>query len=95
MALEPGKKIEYTWMSPFTHGLESVVTVELERKGDDTALQLRHAKLPDDELGRLHDGGWGDCVNTLVEQLQSAGSGERYGDRTSIAAMTRIMAPGS
>ena len=34
--LEPAKKIEYTWMSPFTHGVESVVTVELEKKGDDT-----------------------------------------------------------
>ena len=70
VALEPGKKIEYTWMSPFTHGLESIVTVELEQKGDDTALQLRHAKLPDDELGRLHEGGWGDCLSAVVEQLQ-------------------------
>jgi uncharacterized protein YndB with AHSA1/START domain len=70
VALEPGKKIEYTWMSPFTHGLESIVTVELERKGDDTAMQLRHSKLPDDELGRLHDAGWANQLDVLVDHVQ-------------------------
>jgi uncharacterized protein YndB with AHSA1/START domain len=69
--LERAKKIEYTWMSPFTRGLESVVTVELEKKGDDTLLQLRHANLPDDELGRMHDAGWIGRVDALVEQLQA------------------------
>jgi len=71
VVLDPAKKIEYTWMSPFTHGLESVVTVELERKGDDTLLQLRHSNLPDDEAGRLHDAGWASRVDALVEQMQA------------------------
>lgn len=52
LVLDRAQKIEYTWMSPFTRGLESVVTVELERQGDDTLLHLRHANLPDDDLGR-------------------------------------------
>ena len=69
VALEPAKKIEYTWMSPFTRGLESVVTVELERKGEDTALQLRHANLPDDELGQMHNPGWIDRLGALAEGL--------------------------
>ena len=71
VALERAKKIEYTWMSPFTHGLESTVTVELERKGDDTLLQLRHSNLPDDELGRMHDEGWVGRIGALVERFQA------------------------
>ncbi len=69
--LEPAKKIEYTWMSPFTHGLESVVTVELEKKGDDTLLQLRHSNLPDDELGHMHNAGWVSRIDALVEPFQA------------------------
>jgi uncharacterized protein YndB with AHSA1/START domain len=69
--LDRAKKMEYTWMSPFTRGLESVVTVELEKKGDDTLLQLRHANLPDDELGRMHDEGWIGRVDALVEGFKA------------------------
>ncbi|HVY40826.1 MAG TPA: SRPBCC domain-containing protein [Polyangia bacterium] len=71
VTLEAATKIAYTWMSPFTHGIESLVTVELERKGEDTLLQLRHSNLPDDELGRLHEAGWADRVDALAERLQA------------------------
>lgn len=71
VALEPAKKVEYTWMSPFTHGVESVVTVELEKKGDDTSLQLRHSNLPDDDMGRLHDAGWAARLDAVVERFQA------------------------
>ncbi len=69
--LERGAKIQYTWMSPFTRGLESIVTVELQKKGDDTLLQLRHANLPDDDLGHQHDGGWNQLVGVLSERFQA------------------------
>jgi len=52
------KKVQYTWMSRHTRGLESVVTVTFQKKGDDTLLTLNHAGLPDDEMGRAHDDGW-------------------------------------
>jgi uncharacterized protein YndB with AHSA1/START domain len=71
VVLDAAKKIEYTWMSPFTHGLESIVTVELQRKGDDTLLQLRHSNVPDDDLGRMHNAGWIARVDALVEQFQA------------------------
>jgi uncharacterized protein YndB with AHSA1/START domain len=71
VVLDRAKKLEYTWMSPFTHGVESVVTVELERKGDDTLLQLRHSNLPDDELGHMHNAGWTSRVDELVERFQA------------------------
>ncbi|MBI3396543.1 MAG: SRPBCC domain-containing protein, partial [Spirochaetia bacterium] len=56
--LERGSKIQQTWMSRHTRGLESLVTVTLKKKGDDTLLTLVHANLPDDEFGKAHDGGW-------------------------------------
>jgi uncharacterized protein YndB with AHSA1/START domain len=68
--LERGVKIEYSWMSTFTRGLESVVTVELQKKGEDTLLQLRHANLPDDDFGRLHDEGWNQLVEILAKGFQ-------------------------
>lgn len=71
VVLEPAQKIEYTWMSPFTRGLESVVTVELERKGEDTLLQLRHSNLPDEDLGHMHNAGWTSRVDALVERFQA------------------------
>ena len=71
VVLDPAKKLEYTWMSPFTGGLESVVTVELAGKGDDTLLQLRHSNLPDDEGGHMHTAGWTSRLNAVAEHFQA------------------------
>jgi uncharacterized protein YndB with AHSA1/START domain len=56
--LRHGRRIQYTWMSRHTQGLESVVTVTLRPKGRDTELTLNHANLPDNPLGRRHNQGW-------------------------------------
>jgi len=56
--VERPSKVQYTWMSLHTRGLESVVTVTFQKKGDDTLLTLRHENLPDDEHGRGHEKGW-------------------------------------
>ena len=71
VVLDRAKKIEYTWMSPFTGGLESVVTVELEGKGNDTLLLLRHSNLPDDEGGHMHNAGWTARLGAVAEHLQA------------------------
>lgn len=65
----PGR-IRYTWMSRFTRGLESVVTVTFQKKGEDTLLTLNHAGLPDDELGRMHDQGWKHYLGLLEKQFE-------------------------
>ena len=52
------KKVQYTWMSRHTRGIESVVTVTFQKKGEDTLLTLNHANLPDDEMGHAHEDGW-------------------------------------
>lgn len=51
-------KVQYTWVSLHTRGLESLVTVTFQKKGEDTLLTLRHENLPDDEYGRGHEKGW-------------------------------------
>jgi uncharacterized protein YndB with AHSA1/START domain len=62
LTVEKNHRLRYGWMSPFTNGLESFVTVTFEAKGDDTLVTVNHAGLPDDDHGRLHDEGWKGCL---------------------------------
>ncbi len=52
--LDRPHRIRLAWMSLFTRGLESTVTVTFEAKGRDTLLKLKHANLPDDSYGNGH-----------------------------------------
>jgi uncharacterized protein YndB with AHSA1/START domain len=65
-------KIEHTWMSEATKGVESVVTVTLRPDGDATVMTIRHAGVPDDELGRQHEKGWTWIMEALEEGLTGA-----------------------
>jgi uncharacterized protein YndB with AHSA1/START domain len=53
----PGR-MQHTWVSPYTQGFESTVTVTFEKKGAGTLMTLVHTDLPDDEGGRGHEKGW-------------------------------------
>jgi uncharacterized protein YndB with AHSA1/START domain len=61
--------VEFTWMSEGTKGAESVVTVTLQQNGDQTDVTLRHAGVPDDELGHQHKEGWTWILNALADAL--------------------------
>ncbi|MDQ6857511.1 MAG: SRPBCC domain-containing protein [Chloroflexota bacterium] len=56
LRLEPGHLIELTWMteSPGTAGAETVIRVELTRKGDRTKLRLTHGGFRNDEAAARH-----------------------------------------
>jgi uncharacterized protein YndB with AHSA1/START domain len=69
IAVERNRRLQYAWMSPFTLGRESVVTVTFEKKGDETLLTLNHANLPDDDMGRAHDEGWKQCIGVFADQF--------------------------
>ena len=58
LALERGNRVQHTWMSQYTRGMESLVTVSFVKQGEDTLLTLRHGGLPDDEALRGHERGW-------------------------------------
>jgi uncharacterized protein YndB with AHSA1/START domain len=72
ISIERDRRLQYGWMSPFTNGLESIVTVTFQKKGDDTVLTLSHANLPDDENGRLHDDGWKECLGRFGEEFPAS-----------------------
>jgi uncharacterized protein YndB with AHSA1/START domain len=67
--MERPRLVEFTWMSEGTKGAESVVTVTLQPRGDQTEVTLRHAGVPDDELGHQHKEGWTWILNAFAEAL--------------------------
>jgi uncharacterized protein YndB with AHSA1/START domain len=61
--------VEYTWMSEATKGLESVVTVRFEPLGEETEVTLVHSGVPDDDMGRGHEGGWTWFLGNLADRF--------------------------
>jgi uncharacterized protein YndB with AHSA1/START domain len=72
IALEPPNRIEHTWVSEATQGLESVVTLSLAAEGDQTLVTLCHRGIPDDRMGRRHEEGWTYVLGALVERFGAA-----------------------
>ena len=72
VALDRPRRIEHTWVSEATKGLESVVTLTFEAQGAGTLVTLHHRNIPDDEMGRRHRDGWGYCLDALVQALAGA-----------------------
>ena len=68
------RRIEHTWVSEATRGLESVVTLTLEPRDGQTQVTLLHTGLPDAEAVRQHEAGWTSMLSALNEQftLQAA-----------------------
>ena len=62
-------RIEHTWMSPNTSGLESMVTVTFKSKGRNTLMTLVHSGLPDTDGGRSHEKGWNFFLDGFQSQL--------------------------
>jgi uncharacterized protein YndB with AHSA1/START domain len=66
------QRIQHTWVSPSTLGLESKVTVTFKQQGEDTLMTLVHSGLPDTEGGRGHEKGWNYFLGTFHEQFGKA-----------------------
>jgi len=69
--IERPNHVEYTWVSEATKGLESVVAVTFEARGDRTEVTLRHSGIPDDDMGRQHKEGWTWVLSMLAERFAS------------------------
>ena len=70
IALDRPRQIQHTWVSEATRGLESVVTLTFDAKGEQTVITLRHTNVPDDEMGRRHAEGWGFVLGGLVDRFR-------------------------
>ena len=68
--LERGRAMEYTWVSEATRGIETIVTITLAARDGATEVTLRHAGVPDDEVGRGHEGGWTWYLNALAARFE-------------------------
>lgn len=71
-AVERPGRIQHTWMSPHTSGLESTVTVTFKEKGKDTLMTLVHSGLPDTDGGRSHEKGWNYFLDMFPGQFTDA-----------------------
>jgi len=71
VALDRPRTIEHTWVSEATQGVETVVTITLEPQGGKTHVTLRHAGVPDDEMGRQHQDGWDWMLSALGDQFDA------------------------
>jgi uncharacterized protein YndB with AHSA1/START domain len=69
ITLDRPRRIEHTWVSEGTRGLESVVSLALDPEGKGTRVTLRHRGIPDDEFGRQHGDGWGFVLGAIVERF--------------------------
>jgi uncharacterized protein YndB with AHSA1/START domain len=73
VALERPRRIEHTWVSEGTRGLESVLTVTFEPDGNQTRVTLRHTGVPDDDFGRQHGEGWNYVLGAIEERFAQGG----------------------
>ena len=69
--LDRPRLIEHTWVSEATKGAESMVTITLEPRGEETEFTLRHSGIPDDEMGRQHKQGWEWILSMLAQGLEA------------------------
>lgn len=69
VSIERPRNIEYTWVSEATKGVESIVALTFEPRGDETEVTLRHSGVPDDEMGRQHAEGWTWVLSMLAERF--------------------------
>ena len=67
--MESAARIQHTWVSPNTLGLESIVTLTFERQGEGTLMTLVHSDLPEHELARGHQEGWKFFLDRFPEQF--------------------------
>ena len=67
VALDRGRRIEQTWMSETTQGRDTLLTLTFAPRGDETEVVLRHANLPEDEMGRRHKEGWAHLLTAMAK----------------------------
>ena len=69
-----GKQLQHTWMSRYTHGMETTVTVNFKKHAAGTLMTLRHTGLPNDDYGRSHADGWDQFLGLMEDYF----AGKKY-----------------
>jgi uncharacterized protein YndB with AHSA1/START domain len=61
------RKLVFTWTGPLTNNVDTLVTVELTPRGDETDLVLTHERLPTSAIHEGHTKGWGNILDHLAD----------------------------
>jgi len=69
LVVERPRRIQHTWISQHTRGLESTVVIDFEERTNGTLIKLVHENLPDDEKGRMHEQGWLHCLTQVGDAM--------------------------
>ncbi len=65
--VERPRKLVFTWTGALTNNVDTLVTVELTARGDETDLVLTHERLPTSAIVEGHTRGWGHILDHLAE----------------------------
>jgi len=71
-------RIQYTWVSPDTMGVESTVTVTFRKQGEETLMTLVHSDIPDTDEGRGFEKGWNYFLNIFPGQFADVPGKKNY-----------------
>ena len=69
LQIDPPRKLVFTWMGPLTNHVNTLVTLELNSRGDETDLVLTHERLPTPETHVGHTRGWGHILDHLADAV--------------------------
>jgi uncharacterized protein YndB with AHSA1/START domain len=69
--VNPPARLAYTfrWDPPDPDDRETLVTLSLDDRGDETGVRLVQAEFATEERRALHEDGWTDCFERLAELL--------------------------
>jgi uncharacterized protein YndB with AHSA1/START domain len=73
--LDRPHRIEHTWVSEATQGVESIVALSFEARGGQTEVTLRHSRVPDDPMGRRHEEGWNFVLGAIAARFSNRAPG--------------------
>jgi uncharacterized protein YndB with AHSA1/START domain len=65
------RKLVFTWMGPLTNNVNTLVTVELNPRGDETDLVLTHERLPTQAIHEGHTRGWAHILDHLAAAISN------------------------
>ncbi len=70
VAIDRPRSVEHTWMSENTRGVETTVSITFEPREGGTQMTILHRGLPDDALGRTHEGGWRYLLSRVESEFE-------------------------
>ena len=62
-------RLVFTWTGPLTNNVNTLVTLELTPRADETDLVLTHERLPTSAIVEGHTKGWGNILDHLAEMI--------------------------